>query len=298
MPSFFRNKRLILILVSIIFLVALIGFTIRDRENLTLPEQFLQDTIGWVQTAFHAPVQFVTGTFDNVSDIKNTYEQNKVLKQKLLEDRNLLEDIQLLRKENKELRSMLDKNESLGGYTPIQATVIARGPEERWYKQLTINRGEQHGVQKGMAVITGKGMIGKIQSTSQVTSTIQLLSGFGGSNLIHAKVVGDDNQYGLIEGGYDEEKKALLLKEIPYDAKIEEGQLVVSSGMGGVFPSGLEIGKVREVVIDEYGLTQLAYVEPAADFYEINHVSVVDRDMFSPELDEQPEDPNEEEEGQ
>lgn len=49
--------------------------------------------------------------------------------------------------------------------------------------------------------------------------------------------------------------------------------------MGGVFPSGLPIGTVKEVVPDQYGLTNTALIEPAADLYEINHVIVVDRSI-------------------
>ncbi|MYL33314.1 rod shape-determining protein MreC [Pontibacillus yanchengensis] len=291
MPSFFRNKRLILILISIILLVALIGFTMRDRDNLTWPEEFLQDTIGGVQTVFHTPVQFVTGIYDNIKDIRQTYEQNQMLKARVSEFKDLLIDVKQLKKDNEELRKLLDKQENMSDYEEIPATVIARSPEPRWFKQLTINKGKRHGVKANMAVITGDGLVGKIQSTSAVTSTVQLLSGFDRSNVIHGVILGgedDKDQYGLIEAPDDKQKDALLLKKIPYEAKIEKGQTVVSSGMGGVFPKGLLIGKIEKVVIDEYGLTQTAYVEPAADLYDINHVSVVDRASYSPSLDEPP----------
>ena len=80
MPHFFLNKRLILLLVSIIILVALIGFSLKDRQSLTWSEQFVKDSVGWVQSIFHQPAQYVAGFFENVQDIKNTYEENKILK--------------------------------------------------------------------------------------------------------------------------------------------------------------------------------------------------------------------------
>lgn len=287
MPSFFRNKRLILILFSFILLVALIGFSMRDRDNLTFPEEFLKDTIGWVQTAFHTPVQFVTGIFDNIEDIKETYQQNEMLKSRLADFKGLLYEVQGLRKENEELRSLLDKKESIRDYEPIQASVIARSPEPHWFEQLTINKGQRHGVKPDMAVITGEGLIGKVQTTSAITSTVRLLTGFDRSTRIHA-MVPKNNVYGLIEGAQDEEER-LMLKHIPYDAEIEKGQKVVSSGMGGVFPRDLLIGEIEEVVVDEYGLTQTAYINPAANLYDINHVSVVNRQITSPPLDDEPE---------
>lgn len=280
MPSFFRNKRLIIILISFILLVSLIGFSMRDRENLTVPEQVILDSVGWVQALFNKPVLLVKEVTENIADMKETYDENQILKSKLTEYRSLIVEVQELREENEELRNIVDKEESLRNYKPIQATVIARSPES-WFDQLTINKGKLHGVEKNMAVITGNGMVGKVQSVSQGKATVKLLSGFDRSNRISAVISGEEgNIYGLIEG-YDDDKEALLLviKRGSYEEDIQKGQMVSSSGMGGVFPRGLIIGTIMEVSIDEYGLTENAYVKPAANLYDMNHVMVVDREM-------------------
>jgi rod shape-determining protein MreC len=86
--------------------------------------------------------------------------------------------------------------------------------------------------------------------------------------------------------GYDEEQASLLLKEIPFEVEVEEGQAVFTSGLGGVFPKNLLVGEVTEVVADNYGLTKTAYIKPAADFYEIQHVIIVERKMESVEGEE------------
>lgn len=279
MPQFLLNKRLILLLVSIIVLVALIGYSLKDRNELTWPEQFVKDTTGWVQSIFHQPTEYVAGIFRNISDIKNTYEQNKQLKAHLDRYMSVETELQDLKKENKELRSILQKQESLRDFTTIQATIIARNPDH-WHEYITLNKGKTDGVKKDMAVITEKGLIGKIKSTSQFTSTVQLLSALDRKNRISAVIQGKQDVYGLIEG-YDYEKDALLFKRIPSKAKVEVGKNVETSGLGGVFPKGLVIGKVIEVVPDEYGLTQMAYVKPAAKFYDINDVMIVERTMIS-----------------
>ncbi|MFG6116411.1 rod shape-determining protein MreC [Halobacillus sp. MO56] len=291
MPSFFKKKRLILVLVSFILLVALIGFSLRERSELTWPEKFVHDSVGWIQTIFNQPVQFIQGTYENIQDISKTYEQNEILKSRLSQYKSIMQENQMLKKENEELRSSLDYQDSLTDYDPIDASVIARS-SERWFSQMIVNRGEAHGVKRNMAVITGEGMIGKIQSTDKFHSTVRLLSGFGLSNRISAWVWQEDQPiHGLIQG-YDEDTESLLLKEIDYDAEIKEGEKVVSSGKGGVFPAGLLIGEVTKVEMDEYGLTQTAYVEPAADLYDINQVMIVDRSMPTYDMERQ----NEEEE--
>ncbi|MFD1736034.1 rod shape-determining protein MreC [Bacillus salitolerans] len=281
MPQFFLNKRLILLLVSIIILVALIGFSLNDRDNLTWPEQFLKDTVGAVESVFHRPAHSIKGFFSNVEGIRNTYKENEYLKAKLEEYVELSVKVKVLEDENEKLRALLDKPDSIRDYNAIQATVIARNPDKwEWNEILTLNKGSQHGVKQDMAVITSDGLIGKVKYVSQFTSTVQLLTALDRTNRISSIIQGKENIFGLIEG-YDEEKAALLFKRIPYDAVLEEGEKVISSGLGGVFPHGLLIGEITEVVPDEYGLTKMAYVKPSANFYEIDHVIIVDRVMMS-----------------
>jgi rod shape-determining protein MreC len=287
MPQFFLNKRLILLLVSIIFLVALIGFSLKDRDNLTWSEQFIKDTTGFVQFVVHKPAQLVAGFFESMNDLKNTYKENKVLKERLEEYVTLEAQVQELKKDNEELRALLDKKESLSDFDPIQATVIGRNPD-RWQEIIIINKGEQHGVKKNMAVITPEGLVGKVQQASKFTSTVQLLSALDQRNRISAFVQGEENVFGLIEG-YDEQRKALLLKRIPFDAKIKEKQKVLTSGLGDVFPKGLVVGEIIEVEPDEYGLTQMAYVKPYANLYDIEDVIIAKRKINYP-IEEKEED--------
>ncbi|QHS22909.1 rod shape-determining protein MreC [Virgibacillus sp. MSP4-1] len=293
MWSFLRKRALIIILISIILLVSLIGFSIRDRDDVSLPEELLKDTIGAIQSIFQVPIDFVGGIFEDVSELTNTFEENQVLKSRLSEYKDLLYDVKALEKENTELRALLEKKDSdiLESYNLIDATVNARSPEPMWMQQLSINKGKQHGVRANMAVITANGMIGKVKTAYQFTSDVQLLSGFDRNNRISALVQSNGEKekqqdvFGLIEG-YDEEKEALILTIQSTDKKISKGQLVVSSGMGGVFPRGLIIGEIESVEMDSYGLTKVAYVKSAADLYDINHVMVVDRNMNSPESDQ------------
>lgn len=278
--SFFRKKRLFILLIGIIILVVLIGYSLRDRDQLTTAEKFVSDTVGWAQGIIYTPVNFFTDFFTNINDIKNTYQENQLLKEKLSEYKTLLYEVQELKEENDDLRNTIELNDSIRDYDSIQATVISRSPE-RWIDQVTINKGEQAGVKKNMAVITAEGMIGKIQSTSKFTSTVQLLTGFDQYNRISATISREEGKdiFGLIEE-YDEETHSLMFKIIDEsDKNLKEGELVVSSGLGGVFPALLPIGKVKEVIPDQYGLTQTALIEPSADMYDINHVIVVDRTL-------------------
>lgn len=283
MPQFF-NKRLILLLVGIIVLVALIGFSLREREELSWPEQFLKDTTGWFQNALHKPVSSVMGFVENLNDLQDTYEENKKLKSRLDEYVKLKTEVQDLKKENEDMRKILDKEkDDLREASHIQATVIGRNPA-RWNEMITINKGTLHGVEPNMAVETSQGLIGKVKSSNKFTSSVQLLSSIDPTNRVSAVIQGDDDAYGVIEG-YDEKTQRLLLKRIPYDKKIKKNSNVITSGYGGVFPRGLVVGKVTEVKPDQFGLNQTAYIEPATDFYDIRNVIILKRDIPQAEED-------------
>lgn len=278
--SFFRNKSLFILLIGMIVLVSLVGYSMSDREKVSGPEKFIMDTVGWVQNIFYKPVDFVVTSFGTIIDIKNTYEENQILRKKMAQYKSLAFEVQELTKENKQLRASLDIEDSPRDYDLIHATVISRSPE-RWIDQVTINRGSQHGIEKNMAVMTAEGMIGKVNSVSNLTANVQLLTGLDQLNRISAVISREkqNNIFGLIET-FDKETNSLVFRIIDEsDHKIEEGELVVSSNVGGMYPTGLPIGEIKEVIPDQYGLTKIAHVKPAANLFEINDVIVVDRKL-------------------
>jgi rod shape-determining protein MreC len=277
MPQFFSNKRLILLLVGVIFLVALISFSLRDRDNASLPEQIIKDVVGFGQSIFSKPTQYITGVFDNVDSLLNTYEENKRLKGRLEEFAKLQADVNDLASENTRLREVVDKQEDLREYEPIQATVIARNPDQ-WEEKVILDKGEVHGVEKNMAIITAQGLIGKVILTTPFTSTVELLSTKNPNYRVSAMVTGDKEVFGLIEG-YDDERNELILKRIDSNIEIKKGQKIMSSGLGGIFPKGILIGEITEVSTDDFGLTKMAYVKPAADFALLDHVMIAKRVM-------------------
>lgn len=277
MPQFFLNKRLIVLLVSIILLVALIGISLKERNSLSWPEQFIKDTVGVVERVFQKPANYVAGFFENVEDVKRTYEENKKLKAKLDSTADLSAVVKNLDDENKKLRELTGKEKSRGDYTEVQASVVSRNPD-KWYDLIGIDKGAQQGIKKDMAVVTPKGLVGRVKSVSQFTSSVELLSSMSRTNRVSAIVQGQENIFGLIEG-YDKEKQLLLFTKISSDAEVQKDQLVVTSGLGDIFPKGLAIGKIVDVQPDPYGLTKTAYVKPSADLNDVEHIIVAKRDM-------------------
>ena len=275
MPHF-SNKKLILLLVSVIFLVALISFSLRDRQNATLPEQIIKDTVGFAQGLVAKPTNYITSIFSNIESLLNTYEENKRLKMRLEDFAVLQAKVHDLETENASLQELVDKEESLRDYERLHATVIARNPDQ-WEEKIILNKGSTHGVEKNMAVMTARGLIGKITVVTPFTSEVELLYTNNSNYRVSALVQGEKGDvYGLIEG-FEAERNELILKRIDSSVKIEVGEKVISSGLGGIFPKGILIGEVTEITTDDFGLTKMAYVKPAADFSLLDEVIIAKR---------------------
>lgn len=282
MPSFFSNKRLIVLLVAMIAVVTVIGLTMKERPYPTWGEQFLRDSIGFLQSLVYKPARAVAGFFENIIEIRQLYTENQLLKANLQENVILLAKIKELEEENKRYKELLEMKSSLSDYHLRAAEIIMRSPD-RWYQQVTINRGEKHGIRPNMAVITSEGLVGRVRSVAQFSSVVELLTDTNRANHVSAVVQGNELIFGVIEG-YDFEKEALYFQKIPIDAPLEEGQTVITSGLGGLYPRGIFIGEVIEVIPDQFGLTQSALVSPAANMYQLDKVFVVER-SFIPQED-------------
>ncbi|EAF3367312.1 rod shape-determining protein MreC [Listeria monocytogenes] len=275
MPQFFLNKRLIILLISIIVLVALVGFSLRDRENASWPEQFVKDVVGFGENIVAKPTSFISGAVDGVVDLKNTYTENQHLKERLEELAQLESEVADLKKENKDLKESLDITDSIRDYDPLNASVISRNPTN-WNDQVEIDKGSSDGVKPDMAVTTPSGLIGKVTTTGAKSATVELLTSSDVKNRVSAKVQGKENAFGIING-YDSDTKLLELKQLPYDMKFKKGQKVVTSGLGGKFPAGIFIGTIEKVETDKMGLSQTAFIKPGANMYDLNHVTVLKR---------------------
>ena len=278
MPRFFQNKKMLMLLFGTIFLVALISFSLRDRDHASLPEQIIKDSVGFGQTIVSKPMNFVTDMFVSMNNILNTYDENERLKARLDEFAVLEAQVSELQLENEKLRAVVEKTEDLSDYESIQATVIARNPDQ-WEEKIILDKGSAQGVEVNMAVQTATGLVGKVVLVTPFTSEVELLFTNNPNYRVSSMILGEKEEvYGLIEG-YDVERGELMMKRIDSDASIEEGEKVVSSGLGGIFPKGILIGEVTEVTTDDFGLTKLAYIKPAADFSLLDHVIIAKRSV-------------------
>jgi len=271
-----KLKYIIIIIVSFALLLGISSYTIDDDKDLNFFEKAIKDTTTFIQKIFYAPIKFVSNELEVFNEKKDLYKKYTKLKEKVEKTDLYYAQIEELQKEVTELKSTLDLNATLSEYTYINATVVNRNIGY-WYNNLTIDKGSKNGVKKGDAVITNSGLIGKITNVSNFSSTVKLLTSDEISNKISIKIDSNDEYlYGLMVG-YDKEYNIYKIEGITNSDKIEEGDLVTTTGLTDYFPSGIIIGKVSKVVKDEYDLDSVVEVIPSVNFEDISIVTVLNR---------------------
>ena len=271
-----KLKYVIIIIVSFAILLGISSYTIDDDKDLNFFEKAIKDTTAFIQKIFYAPIKYVKEELEVFNEKKDLYEKYTKLKEKVEKTDLYYAQIEELQKEVTELKSTLDLNATLSEYTYVNATAINRNIGY-WYNNITIDKGSKNGVKKGDAVITSNGLIGKVTGVSNFSSTVKLITSDEISNKISVKInVNDEYLYGLLIG-YDKENNIYKIEGITNSDKIEEGDLVTTTGLTDYFPSGILIGKVSKVVMDEYDLNSIVEVTPSVNFEDINIVTVLNR---------------------
>lgn len=273
-----NNKKLIGILIGSIAILSLFFYTVTNGNHNILTSA-VNETGTWVGRVFSAPVNVVVGFVDSVDELISTFEENQRLKQKIGEVDELQVRIVDLETENEKMRQELNLTEVLGDFEIIHGTVIARNPDQ-WMETLTINVGANEGIQENMAVMAGNGLIGRIVEVNPTSSKVILLTTQQqNASMVAARVQTDeDSSANGILSSYDRRSGNYLMTQVDPSAEISQGDMVITSGLGGVIPSRLLIGEVADTYMDDYGLFRVVEIEPAGEMTDIRFVTVIKRE--------------------
>ena len=277
----FFNKKLVITMVSLIIAFLLIAFSIFVRNDRSTPS-FIQNignsAAGVVDKVVNAPVEGISRMTGSVSNLTDTYQENAQLKKKLDSMNALQVENETLKQENKQLKQQLSLNKSLTSYTDISTYVISRSPST-WQNQIVISKGSNAGITKGSAVVSDKGLIGRIMEVNKNNSKVELVTTQDDAADRFAVQLIDNNGQtvnGLITG-YDTDTNLLVMGQITSKENVKKGTQVITSGLGGTTPKGLFVGTVEKVVNQQAGLPTKIYIKPAADMTNLNVVTVAKR---------------------
>jgi len=276
------NKRLFILLITLVLFIVVMGFSLGTRKALSWPENFLRDTTGFLQNVIYKPAGYVAGLFEDIGNLRKLAEENEQLKITVAQYTREQAQYNFIQSENERLQKLnnFTVEQRLRYKYEYHIAQVVSLTTEPSNSTLVIDLGAREGVKPNMSVISVEGLVGVISQVSNFTSTVKLMTMMdindpNSQPAIAATALTKENEtFGMIES-YDPATKTLSMNKISPTDPIKEGDVIVSSGIGGLYPRGLQIGTVESVGVGEFGLTRTATIKPAAEFQDWKELIVV-----------------------
>ncbi len=258
-----------IVIPILIFLLALsiISASLQTSEKMTFFEALVVEITAPVQKVVSAVISGISSVWKGYFHLVGLQRENEALKQQLKKLKLELHSYREADLANHRLRALLNFKTSIA--TPLlPAEVVAFDPSG-WFQTILIDKGRNDGVVRDMAVVSADGLAGRVIGVSGRHAKVLLI--LDRNSAVDALIQRSRARGVLVGLG----RELCLLKYVQRNEDVQVGDQVISSGMGGVFPKGLLLGRVREVVRGNSGLFQEVEVDPAADFSRLEEVMVV-----------------------
>ncbi len=271
MKKYLKNKYFWLVIVLFTGAIILINYTSSERNQISLVENIIRDSYTPLQSGvveFKDRLGSVNGFFSSKQQLQQEIDSLKERNQELTMENQILQEEKM---EVRRLRSLLGFQDiSLREYQMVPARVIARSPNN-WFRTIVIDKGSNSGIKKDMAVISPKGLVGRVASVSRDAAYIDLIT--HREIAVGAIVQESRETQGIIEGLGN--NNLVRMVNIPYYSTVQPGHKIITSGLSESYPKGINIGIVKEVELQPDGLLLSALVEPVVSFDKLEEVLVV-----------------------
>lgn len=267
--NFFKTHKKFVIPIAVVLCLIMISLSLNRAEPT-----FFESGIGYILSPIQKVNTLVSDWFAskfnalvNINDIEN---ENEKLKEQVYALQTEVDRLKLIEDENKKLSETLKVDQKYSNYPKVGARIIAKDTGN-WYDIFLIDKGSQDGLEKNMVVIASGGLVGKIVETginySKVVSIID------DTDSVSAKSLRTDD-IGFIRGDL-ENQGSCKMEYVDSDAEIMKGDEIVTSHLSEIYPPGITIGYVKEIVTDDNTLTKCAIVTPTVDFKHLETVLVI-----------------------
>ena len=255
------NYRVIILVVVVVLLVASQFRFFSPVRDLT------RRVIGAPATSFDSLANRLSASVRILFAINDLSKENANLK---LQNSTLEAELAKLKSvegENTTLRQDLSFKASRSDLKLTPAEVLTFSPSGL-YQAFTINRGTRDGIKENQAVVSNGFLIGKIHKVADSTAEVWLITN---RNLLTPVILTGSQTIGLLSGGI----RGLVVENIPLDTKVTVGESVVTSSLEGIYPSGIAVGKVEEVISSKEEILLTLRISTPARFGDLTIVFVV-----------------------
>ena len=261
----------------ILFAAAVIAVVLAGMSFLAATSSPLENLAGVLSSPFRSMYSSLAGWFAEkqayFADNQALMAENQALRNQIAEMEQEIRQAQGDSEENARLRELLDLREKRRDFQ-FEAASVTQHSSSNWISSMTLNRGTAHGVAVNNCVVTQEGYLAGVV-TEVGLNWCTVLTILDTDTSLGAQIfrTGD---VGVAEGDFTLMNEGrLTIRYLPADCRILIGDLVVTSGLGGYYPSDLVIGKVEELRLDAAGAAEQAVIAPAADVQHLTDVFII-----------------------
>ena len=258
------------IIITLIVLIAVVIASNVSTGNLS----FIESVAGTIFVPIQNGIVFlknkITGNEQENSDIASLRQENQSLKDENSKLQEQVRELEILKSENNTLKEYVNLKDQYSEYTTVPAYVIERSISN-YEKIVVINAGTDDGVEANMPVISESGLVGYVISATNSTAKVQTIIDTASNVSANISNVQDS----VILKGTLNNTETVRATYIPADSTILQGDQVVTSGLGGIYPKGILIGTVKSVVNTKNEADRYAEIEVATDFSRLETVLVI-----------------------
>ena len=265
-----KKSGIIGIIITIIILILLVILTNTENSNLSYIENIVNKLVNPVQNGITYLKNKIHGNSSFFSNINELKTENNTLKAKNNELEQKLRELEVVKTENNTLKQYLKLTDKYKDYKTTAADVIYRDISN-YSKTIVINVGKKQGIKENMTVISAGGLVGYVISSTDNTSKVQTII----DSASNTSSVLSSTRDSVVCKGILGENKTLKAVFIPIDAKVAEGDAIETSGLGGIYPKGIHIGKVSRVVNTNNLNDRYAIIETAVNFNKLETILVI-----------------------
>ena len=266
-----KNKAgMIGIIITIIILIVVVIVSNISTGNLWPMESAVGKLFMPIQNGIIYLKNKITGNEQELSDIQTLKEENQKLKDENSQLQEQLRELEILKSENNTLKEYVNLKDKYSSYTTVPAYVIQRSLSN-YDKLIVINAGTDDGINVNMPVISESGLVGHVISVTNDTAKIQTIIDTASNVSANISNVQDS----VVLKGTLNSTEILKATYIPADSTILQGDEVVTSGLGGIYPKGILVGNVKTVVNTQNEADRYAEIEVSTDFSNLETVLVI-----------------------
>lgn len=264
-----KSKYIIVVFVIVLSVSALLATTYSSSIVSKLG-----DGISLVDRVVRKPFQWFDTFKSDLGHLTRTYNENGSLKKQVYQLEVKSNETDSLKKENEQLRQLLDMKSKLQATKTVAADVIMRVPVS-WKQELTLDAGSEKGVAGNMLAIANGGLIGSVSKVEGNSTTVNLLTNTENADKISVKIQhGSTVIYGIIVG-YDKENEVLKISQLNSNSDISAGDKVSTGGLGNFNVADIPVGEVVAMTHSSDYLTREVTVKLTADTSDLHVVELV-----------------------